>query len=54
MIKHQLWLATKNKPGAIADLVEPFAKNKVSMTKLESRQQKLECGSMSSLLISRT
>lgn len=35
--KTSIVVATKNKPGAIADLVAPFAKNKVSMTKLESR-----------------
>jgi chorismate mutase/prephenate dehydratase len=33
-------VATKNKPGAIADLVAPLAKHKVSMTKLESRPAK--------------
>ena len=39
--KTSIVVATKNKPGAIADLVEPFAKNKVSMTKLESRPAKI-------------
>jgi len=33
-------VATKNRPGAIADLVAPLAKHKVSMTKLESRPAK--------------
>jgi chorismate mutase/prephenate dehydratase len=39
--KTSIVVATKNKPGAIADLVEPFARNKVSMTKLESRPAKI-------------
>jgi chorismate mutase/prephenate dehydratase len=39
--KTSIVVATKNKPGAIADLVQPFAKNKVSMTKLESRPAKI-------------
>ena len=39
--KTSIVIATKNKPGAIAELVSPFAKNKVSMTKLESRPSKL-------------
>lgn len=39
--KTSIVVATKNKPGAIADLISPFAKNKVSMTKLESRPSKL-------------
>lgn len=39
--KTSIVVATKNKPGAIADLVAPFAKNKVSMTKLESRPAKI-------------
>ena len=33
-------MAAKNQPGAIASMIEPFAKNKVSMTKLESRPSK--------------
>jgi chorismate mutase/prephenate dehydratase len=40
MIKLHLLLQQKNKPGAIADLVAPLAKHKVSMTKLESRPAK--------------
>jgi chorismate mutase/prephenate dehydratase len=39
--KTSIVVATKNKPGAIADLVGPFAKHKVSMTKLESRPSKI-------------
>ncbi len=39
--KTSIVVATKNKPGAIAELVAPFAKNKVSMTKLESRPAKI-------------
>jgi len=39
--KTSIVLATKNRPGAIAELVAPFAKNKVSMTKLESRPAKI-------------
>tara|TARA_B100000768_G_scaffold175584_1_gene187190 strand:- start:77 stop:1138 length:1062 start_codon:yes stop_codon:yes gene_type:complete len=39
--KTSIVVATKNKPGAIAELVAPFAKNKVSMTKLESRPSKI-------------
>lgn len=39
--KTSIVVATKNKPGAIADLVSPFAKNKVSMTKLESRPARI-------------
>jgi chorismate mutase/prephenate dehydratase len=39
--KTSLVIATKNKPGAIAELVAPFAKNKVSMTKLESRPSRI-------------
>jgi chorismate mutase/prephenate dehydratase len=39
--KTSIVVATKNKPGAIADLVAPFAKYKVSMTKLESRPAKV-------------
>jgi chorismate mutase/prephenate dehydratase len=39
--KTSIVVATKNRPGAIADLVEPFSKNKVSMTKLESRPSKM-------------
>ena len=38
--KTSIVVATKNKPGAIADLVAPLAKHKVSMTKLESRPAK--------------
>tara|TARA_B100001173_G_scaffold148185_1_gene128548 strand:- start:210 stop:1271 length:1062 start_codon:yes stop_codon:yes gene_type:complete len=39
--KTSIVVATKNKPGAIAELVAPFAINKVSMTKLESRPAKI-------------
>ena len=39
--KTSIVVATKNRPGAIADLVAPFARYKVSMTKLESRPAKL-------------
>ena len=39
--KTSIIVATKNRPGAIADLVAPFSKNKVSMTKLESRPSKI-------------
>lgn len=39
--KTSIVVATKNRPGAIADLVAPFSKNKVSMTKLESRPAKM-------------
>ena len=39
--KTSIVVATKNKPGAIAELVAPFSKNKVSMTKLESRPSKI-------------
>ena len=35
--KTSLVMATKNRPGAMAELLEPFAKHKVSMTKFESR-----------------
>ena len=39
--KTSIVVATKNRPGAIADLIAPFSKNKVSMTKLESRPSKM-------------
>ena len=39
--KTSIVVATKNRPGAIAELVAPFSKNKVSMTKLESRPAKM-------------
>ena len=39
--KTSIVVATKNKPGAIAQLVSPFAEHKVSMTKLESRPAKI-------------
>lgn len=35
--KTSLVLATTNRPGAVHDLLTPFAKNNVSLTKLESR-----------------
>ena len=35
--KTSLVMATKNRPGAMAELLEPFAQHKVSMTKFESR-----------------
>jgi chorismate mutase / prephenate dehydratase len=38
--KISLVLATQNKPGAMVDLLEPLAKNGVSMTKFESRPSK--------------
>jgi chorismate mutase / prephenate dehydratase len=38
--KTSLALSTKNKPGAMADLLEPIARHGVSMTKLESRPSK--------------
>ena len=38
--KTSLVLATQNKPGAMVDLLEPLAKNGVSMTKFESRPSK--------------
>ena len=38
--KTSIIVAAKNQPGAIASMIEPFAKNKVSMTKLESRPSK--------------
>ena len=34
-------VATKNKPGAIVDLIQPFATRKVSLTKLESRPSRI-------------
>ncbi|HEX5539788.1 MAG TPA: prephenate dehydratase, partial [Methylophilaceae bacterium] len=39
--KTSLVLATKNQPGAIVELLEPLARHKVSMTKLESRPSRL-------------
>jgi chorismate mutase/prephenate dehydratase len=38
--KTSLALSTKNKPGAMVDLLEPLARHDVSMTKLESRPSK--------------
>ena len=38
--KTSIVLATKNVPGAVVDLLEPLAKNGVSMTKFESRPSK--------------
>lgn len=38
--KTSLALTTKNKPGAMFALIEPFARHGVSMTKLESRPSK--------------
>lgn len=38
--KTSLALSTKNKPGAMVDLLEPLARHGVSMTKLESRPSK--------------
>jgi chorismate mutase/prephenate dehydratase len=34
-------IATKNVPGAMVSMLEPLSKNKVSMTKLESRPAKM-------------
>jgi len=39
--KTSIVVATKNKPGAIVDLIKPFALRKVSLTKLESRPSRL-------------
>ncbi len=39
--KTSIVVTAKNKPGAIVDLVSPFAKYDVSMTKLESRPAKV-------------
>ena len=39
--KTSIVVATKNKPGAIVDLIKPFASRKVSLTKLESRPSRL-------------
>lgn len=39
--KTSLVMATKNQPGAILALLEPFATHNVSMTKLESRPAKM-------------
>ena len=36
-----IMVATKNKPGAIVDLIKPFASRKVSLTKLESRPSRI-------------
>jgi len=38
--KTSLALTTKNKPGAMVDLLEPFSRHGVSMTKLETRPSK--------------
>ena len=38
--KTSLVMVTKNKPGAMVDLLEPFSRHGVSMTKLESRPSK--------------
>ncbi len=38
--KTSLVMMTKNKPGAMVELLEPFSKHSVSMTKLESRPSK--------------
>lgn len=38
--KTSLALSTKNKPGAMVDLLEPLSRHGVSMTKLESRPSK--------------
>ena len=40
--KTSLVLSTKNKPGAMVELLEPLARHGVSMTKLESRPSKIE------------
>lgn len=39
--KTSLVIATQNVPGAVVALLEPFARNKVSMSKLESRPSKI-------------
>lgn len=39
--KTSLMIATKNVPGAMVSMLEPFSKNQVSMTKLESRPAKM-------------
>jgi chorismate mutase / prephenate dehydratase len=39
--KTSLVIATKNIPGAMVSMLEPLSKNKVSMTKLESRPAKM-------------
>ena len=39
--KTSIVMSTKNKPGAIVELLEPLARHGVSMTKLESRPSKL-------------
>jgi chorismate mutase/prephenate dehydratase len=39
--KTSIVVATKNKPGAIVDLIQPFASRKVSLTKLESRPSRI-------------
>ncbi len=39
--KTSIALSTKNKPGAMVDLLEPLARHGVSMSKLESRPSKL-------------
>jgi chorismate mutase/prephenate dehydratase len=39
--KTSLVMTTKNKPGAMIDLLEPLSRHGVSMTKLESRPSKL-------------
>jgi chorismate mutase/prephenate dehydratase len=39
--KTSLVIATKNVPGAMVSVLEPLSKNKVSMTKLESRPAKM-------------
>lgn len=38
--KTSLAISTKNKPGAMVDLLEPLSRHRVSMTKLESRPSK--------------
>jgi chorismate mutase/prephenate dehydratase len=40
MDKTSLVMTTKNKPGAMIDLLEPLSRHGVSMTKLESRPSK--------------
>jgi len=40
--KTSLVISTKNKPGAMVELLEPLARHGVSMTKLESRPSKIE------------
>jgi len=39
--KTSIVVTTKNKPGAIVDLIQPFASRQVSLTKLESRPSKI-------------